>query len=228
MIISSMSLSEVVGALRKDLGYLLGHVALEHVNKEIEVRRGNTKGVQLVVGEYTSPDCCQWHYILAFSSRKTTLYPVGWYFDRQGIHLMQLDADGPATYMGPHVLERYRQRFFKDADVLTAMKKFHERNYDKASEPRDYKDNPNSIASAIEDGYLLGQMLSDANVVRYHTFYDVVMGEKVSGLKELRRLLEWRRYFNAMTPSGKKGSAQEYVNWGRGFEIRLERLCRAA
>jgi hypothetical protein len=223
-----MSLAEVAGALRRDLSYLLGHVALEHVNKEVEVRKGNTKGVQVLAGEYTSPDGCQWRYVLAFSSRKTTIYPMGWYFDRKGIHLMQLDADGPATYMGPHVLDRYRQRYFKDADVLTALKEFHERNYDKASEPRNYKNHPNCIASAIEDGYLLGQMLNEENVVRYHTFYDVAMGEKIPDLKELRRLLEWRRYYNAMTPVRKKGGAQEYVNWGRGYEIRLERLCRAA
>ena len=223
-----MSLAEVAGAFRKDLAHLLGHVALAHVNKEVEVRKGNTKGVQVLAGEFASPDGYQWHYVIAFSSRKTTLYPMGWYFDRKGIHLMQLDANGPATYMGPHVLDRYRQRYFKDADVLTALKKFHERNYDKASEPHAYKDIPNSIASAIEDGFLLGQLLPEAQVVRYHTFYDVAMGNKTAKLKELRRLLEWRRYYNAITPPGKKDSTQDYVNWGRGYEIRLERLCRAA
>lgn len=178
-------------------------------------------------GEYTSPDRIMWHYVVTLSSRKTTLYPMGWYFTQEGIHLMQIDDVGPATYIQPHVLERYRQRYFKDAEVLTAAGLFHQRNYDKACEPREYRNIPDTIATATEDGYLLGQLLKPANVIRFHTFYDVEMGAK-HGLAHMRRLLEWRRYYNAVTPNGKADPQTNYVSWGRGFEVRLQRLRRAA
>ena len=79
----------------------------------------------------------------------------------------------------------------------------------------------------MEDGYLLGDILYNGNVVDYHTFYDVDMGAKETILRDMRKLLEWRRYFNAMTPKGSGDQATDYVNWGRGYQVRLERL-RAA
>ena len=65
-------------------------------------------------------------------------------------------------------------------------------------------------------------------MIRFHTFYDVEMGAKYPELKGMRRLLEWRRYYNAVTPNGKGDQQKNYVNWGRGFEVRLQRLRRAA
>ena len=223
-----MSLAEVALALRKDVALLQQHVAERFAEVEERQRKQGLKGVVVEHGEYTSPDRIMWHYVITISSRKTTLYPMGWYFTQEGIHLMQIDQDGPATYIQPHVLERYRQRYFKDAEVLTAAGLFHQRNYDKACEPRSYLNNPDSIASAIEDGYLLGQLLKQENVIRFHTFYDVEMGAKYPELKGMRRLLEWRRYYNAVTPNGKGDQQKNYVNWGRGFEVRLQRLKRAA
>ena len=228
MIVSSMSLAEVASALRKDVAHLQQHVAGRFADAEQFQRKQQLTGVVVEHGEYTAPDRMQWHYVLTITSRKTTLYPMGWYFTREGIHLMQLDEHGPATYLQPHVLERYRQRYYKDAEVLTAAGLFHQRNYDKACEPRDYNDLPNTIASAIEDGYLLGQLHTVENVIQYHTFYDVEMGARHKSLKEMRRLLEWRRYYNAMTPKAKGDPASDHVHWGRGFELRLQRLRRAA
>jgi len=222
-----MSLAEVAAALRKDVAHLRLHVAERFADAEERQRKQNLKGVVVEHGEYTSPDRIMWHYVVTISSRKTTLYPMGWYFTQEGIHLMQIDDVGPATYIQPHVLERYRQRYFKDAEVLTAAGLFHQRNYDKACEPREYRNIPDTIASAIEDGYLLGQLLKPANVIRFHTFYDVEMGAK-NGLAPMRRLLEWRRYYNAVTPNGKGDPQTNYVSWGRGFEVRLQRLRRAA
>lgn len=139
---------------------------------------------------------------------------------------MQIDAEGPATYIRPHVLDRYRQRYYRDADVLEALKHMHTRNYDKASEPREYKGKP-AIASAIEDGYLMSDRVLNGGVLDYHTFYDVKMGAQEKALRDMRKLLEWRRYYNAITPKGTGDQKDNYVNWGRGFEVRLERL-RAA
>lgn len=225
MIISSMSLAEVASALRKDVGCLQRHVAERFWDMEKRHRKGGA-GVLVQTGEFTSADRIQWLYVVTISARKTTLYPLGWYFTREGIHCMQIDAEGPVTYLRPHVLDRYRQRYYKDADVLEALRQMHLRNYDKASEPRSYQGRP-AVASAIEDGYLLGDTVCNGVVVDYHTFYDVTMGAKQRELRDMRKLLEWRRYFNAMTPKGSGDQQSNYVNWGRGFELRLERL-RAA
>lgn len=225
MILSDMSLAEIAAVLRKDVGCLQRHVAERYADMERQHRKGG-KGVIVQTGEFTSADRVQWVYVITISARKTTLYPLGWYFTRQGIHCMQIDAEGPVTYLRPHVLDRYRQRYYKDADVLEALRRMHARNYDKASEPRSYQGRP-GIASAVEDGYLLGDTVCDGAVIDYHTFYDVSMGAKQAVLRNMRKLLEWRRYFNAVTPKGCGDEQNNYVNWGRGFELRLERL-RAA
>ncbi len=225
MILSSMSLTEIAAALRKDVVGLQRHVAGVYWDMERRHRKGG-KGVIVQAGEFTSEERIQWLYVVTISPRKTTLYPVGWYFTREGIHCIQIDAEGPSTYMRPHVLDRYRQRFYKDADVLEALKQMHVRNYDKASEPRDYRGRP-AIASAVEDGFLLGDIVLNGDLVDYHTFYDVAMGSKERCLCDMRKLLEWRRYYNAITPKSAGDRKDNYVNWGRGFEVRLERL-RAA
>lgn len=223
MIIASMSLAEVAAALRKDVAHLQRYVAQQHWTTEDSRRKNGGKGVVVESGEYTSPDRIQWHYVLTFASRKTTLYPLAWYFTQEGIHAMQVDAAGPATYLKPHVLDRYRLRYYKDAQVLDALAHMHTRNYDKACEPRPYQGKP-AIATAIQDGFLLGDMIPVANVIRFHTFYDVQMGSKEAILKDMRRLLEWRRYYNAVTPISFGDQEKNYVNWGRGFELRLQKL----
>jgi hypothetical protein len=223
MIVSSMSLTEVAAALRKDVVHLQQHVADKYWELERRHRKGG-KGVMVQCGEHTTADRIQWVYVVTISTTKTTLYPMAWYFTRQGIHAFQIDAEGPATYLRPHVLERYRQRYYPDADVLQALRQMHARNYDKASEPREYQGRP-TIASAVEDGYFLGDHLYSGTVVDYHTFYDVPMGAKLPALREMRKLLEWRRYFAATNPKAKPNG---YVNWGQGFPLRLERLVRAA
>ena len=223
-----MSLAEVALALRKDVAHLQQHVAERFADAEERQRKQGLKGVVVEHGEYTSPDRIQWHYVVTISSRKTTLYPMGWYFTQEGIHLMQIDQDGPATYIQPHVLDRYRGRYYKNAEVLATAGHFHLRNYDKASQAREYRGLPDTVASAIEDGYLLGQLLKDENVIFYHTFYDVEMGAKYPCLKGMRQLLEWRRYFTAVTPNGKGDPQKDFVNWGRGYEVRLQKMRKPA
>jgi len=226
MIISSMSLSEVAATLREDVVELQRHLAEKHWELEKRHRKSG-KGVLVEVGEFTSTDQVQWVYVVTISTSKTVLYPLGWYFTREGIHAFQIDAEGPATYLRPHVLDRYRKRYFPDADVLGALRRMHNRNYDKASEPRLYRGKP-GIASAIEDGYILGDVVYGGTVMDYHTFYDVEMCGKEPALRGMRKLLEWRRYFTATTLKISSNQPDNYVNWGQGFPIRLERLRRAA
>ncbi|MGV9013776.1 MAG: hypothetical protein ACOH13_14375 [Flavobacteriales bacterium] len=219
-----MTLAEVAAALHKDVAHLRQHVAEQYWEVERSHRKRG-KGVVVHSGEYTSPDRIQWVYVVTLSPSKTTLYPMAWYFTREGIHSFQIDADGPATYMRPHVLERYRKRYYPHADVLGALLQMHTRNYDKACEPRHYRGRP-AIASAVEDGYFLGDEVCKGTVVDLHTFYDVQMGAKEHSLRNMRKLLEWRRYLVATNPN--VGRSDGYVNWGHGFPVRLERLRRAA
>ena len=223
MIHSSMTLPEVAAALQKDVVHLQQHVADRLWDLERNHRKTG-KGVMVQCGEFTSAARIQWVYVVTISTSKTILYPLGWYFTTKGIHAFQIDAEGPATYLRPHVLDRYRQRYYRDADVMQALRQMHARNYDKASEPRDYQGKP-AIASAVEDGYFLGDTVCDGTIVDYHTFYDVAMGGKEKALQNMRKLLEWRRYFVA---TSHKAKAEGFVNWGQGFPVRLERLRRAA
>ncbi len=226
MILSSMSLAEIAAALHKDVGELQRHVAGVYWEMERHHRRGG-KGVILKFGEYTSAALVQWMYTVTISPNKTTVYPLGWYYTRQGLHCMQIDREGPATYMRPHVLDRYRQRYFKDADCIGALQEMHKRNYDKACQPREYKGRP-AIASAVEDGYFLGDRVEHNSVLDFHTFYDVEMGANYPELREMRQMLEWRRYYTATTPRIGNNQPDHYVSWGLGFPLRLERLHRAA
>ncbi|MBL7951156.1 MAG: hypothetical protein JNM62_05505 [Flavobacteriales bacterium] len=219
-----MSLTEVVAALHKDVAELQRFVADRFWEVE-QAHRRNGKGVIQRSGEFSSSSRIQWVYVVVVSPSKTTLYPMGWYFTRQGIHAFQIDAEGPATYLRPHVLERYRQRFHPHDDVLNALRHMHVRNYDKAVEYREYKGRP-AIASAVEDGYFLGEMCFNGALVDVHTFYDVAMGAREPALREMRKLLEWRRYFTATRQNPVR--AGSYMSWGLGFTTRLERLHRAA
>ncbi len=226
MIVSSMTLDEVAAALHKDVVELQRHVAARYWEAERRHRKTG-KGVMQQVGEYTSTALIQWTYVVCISTTKTTLYPMAWYFTQQGIHAFQIEAEGPSTYLRPHVLDRYRQRFFPHADVLEALREMHKRNYDKASQPREYKGKP-AIASAVEDGYLLGELVNKGTIVNFHTFYDVKMGAKEAILRDMRQMLEIRRYLAATNPRIHDNRSTNYVNWGQGFPLRLEKLHKAA
>ena len=80
----------------------------------------------------------------------------------------------------------------------------------------------------MEDGYFLSDREVIDGVVDFHTFYDVQMGAKEHALRDMRKLLEWRRYFTATNPRIGNNQPDAYVNWGHGFPLRLERLRRAA
>jgi len=226
MITSNMLLSDIATALRGDVVHLQRHVAGRYAEMECGHRR-NGKGVLTQCGEWTSPAGVQWLYVLIISTTRTILYPMAWYFTREGIHGIQLEAKGPLTHLRPHVLDQYRDRFCPDVSVMVALRQLHWRNYDKASGPHAYQGKP-GIASAVVDGYLMGNMLYNDTVVRMHTFYDMEMGMKRPDLREMRQLVEWRRYYGAMSPKAINADTGDYLNWGRGFPLRLARLRRAA
>lgn len=226
MIVTRMSLPEIAAVLRKDVGDLQLHVAERYWELERHHRKSG-KGVLTQFGQFTSEGRVQWMYVVTISTSKTTLYPLGWYYTTLGLHCMQIDAEGPATYIRPHVLDRYRVRYFRDADCIGALLEMHKRNYDKACEPRQYQGKP-AIASAVEDGYFLGDRVENDSIVDLHTFYDVQMGAKNPVLRDMRKLLEWRRYFTATATRIGSNQPDNYVNWGHGYPVRLERLHRAA
>ena len=226
MINSGMHLGEIASVLREDVVHLQRFVAGRYADTEHRQRRGG-KGVMTQCGEYTSPDGVQWLYVVTISPVRTSLYPMAWYSNGEGIHGMQIDAEGPLTHLRPHVLDQYRARYCPDADVQDALRQLHWQNYDKASEPRTYQRKP-SVASAVEHGFLLGCMLYDDTVVDVHTFFSVEMGMKKGHLRSTRKNLEWRRYYAAMAPKINSADTERYLNWGLGFPMRLERLRKAA
>ena len=226
MITSNMHLSDIASALRGDVVHLQRHVAGRYAEMECGHRR-NGKGVLKQCGEYTSPTGVQWLFVVIISPTRTTLYPMAWYFTTEGIHGIQLEAKGPLTHLRPHVLDQYRARHCPDVDVMVALRQLHWRNYDKASEPHTYQGKP-GIASAVEDGFLLGCMLYNDTVVQVNTFYDVEMGMSNRSLRPMRQLVEWRRYYVATAPKVIPSDADGYASWGQGFPLRLARLRRAA
>ncbi|MEO7080558.1 MAG: hypothetical protein ABIY71_03485 [Flavobacteriales bacterium] len=226
MIHSGMHLGEIATVLREDVVHLQRYVAGRYADLERRQRRGG-KGVMIQCGAYTSPDEVQWLYVVTISPVRTSLYPMAWYFDSEGIHGVQIDAEGPMTHLRPHVLDQYRARFCPTVDVQAALQQLHWENYDKASVPRTYKGAP-SIASAVEHGFLLGVMVYSDTVVDMHTFFDVEMGMQHGSLRSMRQLLEWRRYYVAMAPKVISTETDRYKSWGLGFPLRLERLKKAA
>lgn len=225
MINSGMTLADIAAALRKDVLVLQRHVAERFADMERHHRRRG-RGIRVESGEFTSPDEIQWLYVLTISPSKTVLYPLAWYLTKDGVHAMQIDAEGPMTYLRPHVLARYLERYLEDTDLIGGLKRMHLRNYDKACEPSRYKGRP-AVASAVEDGYLLGCMIFRDTVVDISTFYDEKMAKKNPFLRRLRGFLELRRYFTATNPTSAKSTCNRYVSWGQGFPVRLERLRRA-
>ena len=226
MIRSGMNLAQIASVLQKDVVHLQRHVAGLYADMECRHRRGG-KGVLTQCGEYTSPDKVQWLYVVTISPVRTSLYPMAWYFTGEGIHAVQIDADGPMTHLRPHVLQRYRKRHCPGVSIEEALRQLHWNNYDKASEPCTYQGSP-SIASAVHHGFLLGYMVFGDSVVDMHTFFDVDMGMQRGYLRRMRQLLDWRRYYAAMAPKLNSSVTDRYVNWGHGFPLRLERLRRAA
>jgi hypothetical protein len=88
---------------------------------------------------------------------------------------------------------------------------------------------------ATYDGTMRNHMRMPNGTLRDTCVYSILPEEwpgveakllaKLPALREMRKLLEWRRYFAATNPKAKPSG---YVNWGQGFPLRLERLVRAA
>ena len=226
MIRSNMTLPQVAAAARKDVGQLLRHVEEKHGYLVTSTPAHKAKPV-VKSGLFTSKKGLEWIYVVSASQSRVTIYPLLWYATTKGTCAMQVDAEGPASYFAPHVLVRYTERFLRrGGDLINALREFHLRNYDKASQPCNYKGDRENYTAVIDHGYVAGEYQREDALVYYRTFYDLNRGRKRFG--ELRtaqdlRLLMHTVYFEHV---GRRDTP--HFAWGRGYPFRAERWRKAA
>ncbi len=226
MITSGMSLKQVAAAARKDVGWLQRYVAGKHPElARFKPKRDSTEP-QVFSGNFTSTKELQWAYVVTMDQRGITLYPLLWYATSEGVHAMQIDAEGPASYFRPHIPQRYIDRYCKKGDLATALRIFHRRNYDKACHPYTYKGDRDNYAAVIDDGYIAGEYLKDEAIVLYRTFFDIATGEKRFG--HLRQLVHWRPVLNAVEFEHVGRRETPHFAWCRGYALDMGRLRKAA
>ena len=226
MITSNMSLCKVAAAARKDVGQVHRHAAEKHGDLALICRKGPNHSEVVRVGAFTSQKHLQWVYVITAVQGRITLYPLLWYVTSDGVHALQLDAEGPASYFQPHVVDRYILRYCKKDDLPTALRIFHRRNYDKACHPDTYKGDRDNYAAVLEDGYVAGEYLKKDAIVHYRTFYDMVAGHERFG--HLRPLLEWRDRMTSVVFDHTGRRETPHVAWCRGYPMRLEQMVKAA
>lgn len=226
MIRSHMTLPQVAAAARKDVGQLLRHVEEEHTDL---AERGSPRKDAHVVrsGCFSSKKGLQWIYVVVAAQGRVTIYPLLWYATTKGTCAMQLDAEGPASFFAPHVLIRYTERFLRrGGDLVNALREFHLRNYDKTSQPCDYKGDRESYTAVIDHGYVAGEYLREDAIVFYRTFYDLAMGRKRFG--ELRRAQDWRLLMHTVDFGHVGRRDTPHFAWGRGYPFQVARWLKAA
>ena len=217
MITSNMSLCKVAAAARKDVGQVKQHVLAKHADFWERCLKTGAAKDDIATGCFTSSKNLQWVYALAASQGRITLYPMLWYLTTKGVNAMQIDAEGPASYYQPHVMERYVERFRKKGDPSAALLAFQHRNYEKSCNPCDYKGDRDNCVAVLEDGYVTGEYLQDDAIVHFRTFYDFDMGRKRFG--HLLPMLEWRHRLNAVRFERTSRRETPHVAWCRGFEL---------
>ena len=226
MIRSHMTLPQVAAAARKDVGHLLRHVAMKHPDLERLCPKVGRKEPVRRSGHFTSRKGLQWIYVVVASQGRVTTYPLLWYPTTQGVSAMQIDAEGPAQFFQHHVMKRYIKRYLRRGDLLNALREFHLHNYDKVFHPDTYKNNPDSFAAAIDDGYVAGEYVKSDALVFFRTFYDQVAGRRRFG--HLRASLKWRDALSAVTFEHVGRRDTPHMAWGRGYTKLVEQWRMAA
>lgn len=226
MIRSNMTLPQVAAAARKDVGQLLRHVEEKH--GDLAGHSSLRKDARIVrSGCYPSKKGLHWIYVVVATQGRVTIYPLLWYATTKGTCAMQVDAEGPASYFAPHVLVRYTERFLRrGGDLINALREFHLRNYDKASQPCNYKGDRENYTAVIDHGYVAGEYQREDALVYYRTFYDMVRGRKRFG--ELRPTQDWRLLMHTVDFEHVGRRDTPHFAWGRGYPFRAERWRKAA
>ena len=227
MIRSQMTPTQVASAARKDVGQLRQHVLEKHADLACLCPKVNSIEVVERGGTFSSSKGLQWVYVIAAYKGTFTLYPLLWYATTEGIHAMQIDAEGPAQYFQPHVLDRYLNRYLhRKGGRIGAIRQFHKHNYEKVFQPDTYKNDRDSYVAVIDDGYVVGENLRDQAIVYFRTFYNQTIGHKRFG--ELRAVLNWRSSMKSFAFEHKGRSDTPHTAWGRGYPVHFEQLRSAA
>ena len=226
MIRSNMTLPQVAAAARKDVGQLLRHVEEKHGDLELRCPRSGSSDRLRRSGRFTSPKGLQWVYVVLAAQGRVTIYPLLWWATTKGTCALQIDAEGPAAFFAEHVMDRYLERHLKHGDLFNALREFHLRNYDKASQPCDYKGDRENYTAVIDHGYVAGEYQREDAIVFYRTFYDMVRGRKRFG--ELRPTQDWRLLMHTVDFEHVGRRDTPHFAWGRGYPFRAERWRKAA
>lgn len=226
MIRSHMNLSQVASAARKDVGHLLRHVAEKHADLEQLCPKAGRKDLIRRSGHFTTRKGLQWIYVVTATEGRVTIYPLLWYPTTEGVNAMQIDAEGPASFFQHHVMEQYINRYLRRGDLLNALREFQLHNYDKLFHPDTYKNDPDTYAAAIDDGYVAGEYRRSEALVYFRTFYDASAGQRRFG--HLRSSLVWRDALlkTEFEHTGRRDTP--HIAWGRGYMWRVEQWRRAA
>ncbi|MEO8068675.1 MAG: hypothetical protein ABI599_13350 [Flavobacteriales bacterium] len=227
MIRSGMTPTQVASAARKDVGQLKQHVSEKHADLERICRMGNSKEGIVRSGTFTSPKGLQWVNVITATNGGTTLYPLLWYATTGGLCAMQIDAEGPAQYFQPHVLDRYLKRYLHwKAGKINAIRQFHKHNYAKVFQPDAYKNDRDSYVAVIDDGYVAGENLKNDAILHFRTFYDKMRGRQRFG--HLRATITWREPMKSLTFDHVGRRDTPHAAWGRGYRLRWEQQRMAA
>ncbi len=227
MIRSGMTPTQVASAARKDVGQLRQHVLEKHADLVGLCPKTNSTEVVERGGKFSSTKGLQWVYVITAYKGSVTLYPLLWYATTEGIHAMQIDAEGPAQYFQPHVLDRYLKRYLhRKGGRDGAIRQFHKHNYDKVFQPDTYKGDRESFVAVIDDGYVVGENLRDQAIVYFRTFYNKTIGRKRFG--ELRSALKWRALMKSIALEHKGRRDTPHTGWGRGYPVVFAPLRAAA
>ncbi|MBK6752325.1 MAG: hypothetical protein IPG69_01770 [Flavobacteriales bacterium] len=220
MIRSNMTPVQVASAARKDVGQVLRHATEKHSDLERLCTKLGKDKQEVRSGCFTSQKGLQWVYVAAANQGRVRIYPLVWWATRKGTCAMQIDAEGPAAFFQEHVMHRYIKRYLRGGTLFNALREFHRYNYEKASQPCDYKGDRESYTAVIDDGYVAGEYLKDDAIVHYRTYYDMPMGERRFGY--LRPSLDWRQLMATIDFERVARRDTPHFAWGRGYLMRAE------
>lgn len=214
MIRSGMTPVQVASAARKDVGHLKQHVLEKHA----DLAQASGKEETVRGGAFQSDKGLQWVYVITADKGRVTLYPLLWWATTEGICALQIDAEGPAQYFQPHVLDRYLKRYLhRKGGRIGAIRQFHKNNYDKVFHPDTYKNDRDNYVAAVDNGYVVGENLKAHAIVYFRTFYDAVTGRRRFG--HLRASLRWRSAIKNLNFERKGRCDTPHTAWGQGYVL---------